>query len=409
MNIAYLTNEFPAAVEPYVSEEIAELRRHGIRITPSSARQPFHVPSESCEIASQTIYLLPLSFAVICQAMQLYVRQHRVINRLLGAALGHPHEPLSRRMKAVAHTLLGLCYASLLRGRGIRHIHVHHGYFAAWIAMTTARVLKITYSMTLHGSDLLLHRAFLDLKLKNCKFCLTVSDFNRQQILTNYPTISPEKIRVQRLGVDVIADHVASDKPKPDSQLVMLSVGRLHEVKAHAFLIQACSELKSHSVNFVCFIAGEGPERSNLKKLIHNLGLQQSVTLLGHIPRAKLETYYAMCDLVVLTSRSEGIPLTLMEAMAYGRTVLAPAITGIPELVVDGVTGFLYRPGSIEDFVAKVETIRSSRPALRTIRYRARRHVLENFNRATNLAEFAEIFPALVAENRHENPLLQQI
>jgi glycosyltransferase involved in cell wall biosynthesis len=116
-----------------------------------------------------------------------------------------------------------------------------------------------------------------------------------------------------------------------------------------------------------------------------------------------------MCDMVVLTSKSEGIPLALMEAMAHGRTVLAPAITGIPELVVDGVTGFLYQPGSIEDFATKVETIHNSRPALRTIRYRARRHVLENFNRATNLAEFAELFPALVAGPHHENPLLQQI
>jgi len=167
--------------------------------------------------------------------------------------------------------------------------------------------------------------------------------------------------------------------------------------------------LKSRGVNFVCFIAGEGPERRSLEKLIVDLGLQQTVTLLGHLPKAKLESYYAMCDLVVLTSKSEGIPLTLMEAMAYGRTVLAPAITGIPELVVDGVTGFLYRPGSIEDFVSKVEIIHSVQPELRTIRYRARRHVLENFNRTNNLAEFAEIFPALVAGTHHENPLLQQI
>src|SRR6185369_8615729 len=134
----------------------------------------------------------------------------------------------------------------------------------------------------------------------------------------------------------------------------------------------------------------------NLEKLVRDLGLQQNVTLLGHVARTKLEAYYSTCDLVVLTSKSEGIPLTLMEAMAHGRTVLAPAITGIPELVVDGVTGFLYRPGSIDDFAAKIEAIHKARPALRTIRYRARRHVLENFNRATNLAAFAELFPTLI-------------
>jgi len=62
---------------------------------------------------------------------------------------------------------------------------------------------------------------------------------------------------------------------------------------------------------------------------------------------------------VVLTSRSEGIPLVLMEAMARGRIVLAPAITGIPELVIAGKTGFLYEPGSLQDFVARLLFIRS--------------------------------------------------
>ncbi len=410
LNIAYLNNEFPAAVEPYVWEEIVELRRHGIAITPCSVRRPWAAPAEANEIASQTVYLFPVSLAPIVRSVFLYFRHVREMNQLLRLGLMHRREPLRRRIRTVAHTLLGIYYAAMLKSRKIEHIHVHHGYFAAWIAMTAARLLGITYSMTLHGSDLLLHHAFLDLKLQNCKFCLTVSEFNRRHILANYPDVSQEKIRIQRMGVDAFNSPAATeDTNKSTSRLVMLAVGRLHEVKDHAFLIRACGEMKSRGLNFMCLIAGEGPERQALESLICDLGLQREVTLLGHVPRGKLETYYAMCDLVVLTSRSEGIPLTLMEAMAQGRTVLAPAITGIPELVVDGVTGFLYRLGSLDDFIAKIEAIQNSKPALKTIRYRARRHVLENFNRATNLAEFAEIFPVLIAGNSDENSLLQQI
>jgi len=72
-----------------------------------------------------------------------------------------------------------------------------------------------------------------------------------------------------------------------------------------------------------------------------------------------MDSWYDRADLVVLTSRSEGIPLVLMEAMARGRIVLAPAITGIPELVIAGKTGFLYEPGSLQDFVARLLFIRS--------------------------------------------------
>ena len=77
--------------------------------------------------------------------------------------------------------------------------------------------------------------------------------------------------------------------------------------------------------------------------------LERDVELLGHVPHSQLANLYAQCDAVVLTSRSEGIPLVLMEAMAHARIVIAPRITGIPELVRDGDTGFLYAPQSAED------------------------------------------------------------
>jgi len=410
LNVAYLANKFPAEVEPYVWEEIAELRRCGSSVVPCSVWQAGDVPQERDAIAAETVYLFPLSFKLIMRSARLYFHHIRKINELLQTLLTHRSEPWSRRFRAIAHTLLGIYYAALLKERRIDHIHVHHGYFAAWIAMAAACVLDIPYSMTLHGSDLLVHRAFLDLKLKKCKFCLTISEFNRRQMLANYPGLAPEKIRVQRMGVEALSNLTPLEKPsRSDSQLILLAVGRLHAVKDHAFLIRACAELKSRQRNFVCMIAGEGPERPNLEKLIQDLNLQQNVTLLGHVSRAKLETYYSTSDLVVLTSRSEGIPLTLMEAMVHGRAVLAPAITGIPELVVNGVTGFLYRPGSIEDFLAKIELIHNSRTALRIVRFRARQHVLENFNRTTNLAEFAEVFTTLVAGHCYESSLLQQI
>ena len=125
--------------------------------------------------------------------------------------------------------------------------------------------------------------------------------------------------------------------------LTLLAVGRLHPVKDHAFLIEACRQLQSFDVRFECMIAGEGPERRHLEVLIRKYGLEDRVTLLGHVRREQMGSLYDRADLVVLTSRSEGIPLVLMEAMARGKIVLAPAITGIPELVITGKSGFLYQ------------------------------------------------------------------
>jgi glycosyltransferase involved in cell wall biosynthesis len=150
-----------------------------------------------------------------------------------------------------------------------------------------------------------------------------------------------------------------------------------------------------------------------LEHLIRNLELKGHVRLLGHLSRQQLEARYQMCDLVVLTSRSEGIPLVLMEAMAHGKTVLAPAITGIPELVKDGETGFLYRAGSLEDFTSRIETIRGSGAALPRLRQADRQHVKDHFDREKNLSSLADLLVSRISQkvrhNSHENPVLQQI
>jgi glycosyltransferase involved in cell wall biosynthesis len=194
----------------------------------------------------------------------------------------------------------------------------------------------------------------------------------------------------------------------------MLAVGRLHPVKDHAFLIRACRLLKNRSLPFVCTIAGDGPERALIEPLIRDLDLRDEVRLVGHLSHQQLDACYAAADLVVLTSRSEGIPLVLMEAMARGRPVLAPAITGIPELVLDGRNGFLYRPGALEDFVARVELVLRSRSALGPLGRAARQHVLQHFHREKNLAAFCDLFLIRITpisrtteKHSYENPLLQ--
>jgi colanic acid/amylovoran biosynthesis glycosyltransferase len=323
-------------------------------------------------------------------------------------------ESPARRMRALLHTLLGAYYALLLRGRGVGHIHVHHGYFASWIVLVAARLLGISFSMTLHGSDLLIHPHYLETKLKHCNFCVTISEFNRRRILERYPECDPRKVLVQRLGVSALEPaRPTNERVSHESSLVMLAVGRLHPVKNHAFLLQACRLLKDHGVPFACKIAGGGTERASLEQLSHRLGLKEEVRFLGHLSRPDLHECYEKSNLVVLTSRSEGVPVVLMEAMAHGKIVLAPAITGIPELVRDGKTGFLYRPGSLEDFVTQVERIGESHSTLGPMQEAARQHVLQHFNREKNVTAFGENFLCRIAERAesksYENPVLQQI
>ncbi len=410
--IAYIANQFPSPVEPYVMEEILELCRCGVRVIPCSVRVPEETISEELmSFSAETLYLQPLRFGLLMSAAGLCFRQRKVLADLLKRVVLCGKESPAQRIRTLLHTWLGAYYALLLRRRGVEHIHVHHGYFGSWVAMIAARLLGISFSMTLHGSDLLLHPRYLETKLKHCKFCVTISEFNCTQILERYPECDPSKILVLRLGVSLRAEtRPALENPSPDSVVVMLAVGRLHSVKNHTFLLRACRQLKDRGIRFVCQIAGEGDEHASLERLVHYLDLQAEVQLLGHLSRDQLHACYENATLVVLTSHSEGIPLVLMEAMVRGKIVLAPRITGVPELVQHGKTGFLYRPGSLEDFVTQVERISKSQSTLGPIRNAARQHVIEHFNREKNVAAFGKNFLGRVGTMEtklYENPVLQ--
>lgn len=422
--VAYLANQFPSAVEPYLGQEIDALRRRGVEVIPGSVRRPrSEADPQTQNFDPALLCLQPISVLIIFKAAWLLARRWKRIADLVQRATLQGPESLRRRLKALLHTGLGACYAVRLEPRKADHIHVHHGYYASWIAMVAARLLKVDFSMTLHGSDLLLHSAFLDTKLKHCRFCVTISEYNRRYILEHF-AVEPAKVIVSRLGVDVPVKPTQPEDAAPSRRFTLVAVGRLHAVKDHALLIHACARLRARGVDLECLIAGEGPERRRLEGLIRKFRLEPHVSLLGHVHGRQMDSLYQRADVVVLTSQSEGIPLVLMEAMARGKIVLAPAITGIPELVIPEKSGFLYEPSAIDDLVARLcsihtllqQTMRQKdRPLpdrLAWIRHAARCQVLHNFNRKRNLDHFVDRFVELAARHwspPHADLVLQQI
>jgi colanic acid/amylovoran biosynthesis glycosyltransferase len=413
--IAYIANEFPSPLEPYVIDEITELRRRGAQVICCSGKRvsPKDLRSVERDFWKETRFFQPLTDDELLRAVRRLASDRHSLWQVLRPLLWERGTPPTRRVRALGHTVMGAALAEELQPLGVEHIHAHHGYFASWMALAAARLLRIGFSFTLHGSDLLQRADLLAAKLQACQFCVTVSDFNREYILSKYPSTPPEKIIVQRLGVDRV---LAWPTPAPSAEagqrrFCLLAVGRLHRVKDYRFLIRACAMLRDHGLDFLCWIAGEGPERPNLERQLVELGLQGHVYLIGQVPRADLPGHYRYADMVVMTSKSEGIPVVLMEAMAHEKVVLAPAITGIPELVEHQRTGFLYQPGSISDFASAVTWIHGNKSSLGEIQRAAAASVAATYNRQRNLRAFAEQFLARVSpsEEGHAHPVLQQV
>lgn len=119
---------------------------------------------------------------------------------------------------------------------------------------------------------------------------------------------------------------------------IILTVARLNWQKGHRYLFEAISQVRE----VILLLAGGGPEKELLENKVYELGIQDRVIFLGE--RNDVPQLLANCDLFVLPSFNEGLPLSVLEAMAAGKAVVATAVGGTPEVVQDGETGILVPP-----------------------------------------------------------------
>uniref|UniRef100_A0A7V4LCZ9 Glycosyltransferase n=1 Tax=Desulfobacca acetoxidans TaxID=60893 RepID=A0A7V4LCZ9_9BACT len=138
-------------------------------------------------------------------------------------------------------------------------------------------------------------------------------------------------------------------------------------------------------------LAGDGPEGPRLKALAADLGVSPRVSFLGALPEAEVAALYDWCHVVALSSRSEGTPMTVIEAMAKARPVVAPRLTALPEMVAEGVTGFLFAPGEERDLARQLTRFLSHPELIPRMGRAGRARARELFAPSTNTRRFVNL------------------
>ncbi|MER5646570.1 glycosyltransferase [Streptosporangium sp. NPDC002524] len=128
----------------------------------------------------------------------------------------------------------------------------------------------------------------------------------------------------------------------PGEAFLVVHVASFHPQKDHGLLVEAAARVAARAPHALFLLAGSGPSYERVARRVGALGLD-GVRLLGHVPDAG--RLIAAADLLVLSSRHEGLPVVVMEALAAGVPVVSTAVGGVPDLVVSGVNGLLTRPG----------------------------------------------------------------
>ena len=234
------------------------------------------------------------------------------------------------------------------------------------------------------------------------RFCCVSDDIARS--VRRWGTVPRAKVDVVLNGIDpaVYAQSTAGAEVRmslgiPAGALVIGTVGRLVEVKRQDLLIQAFARLLGlgKHANTWLLLVGDGPERPRLEQLASRLGVAQRTIFSGY--QSQPQRFYQAMDLFALTSRHEGLPLSLLEAWASGLPVVMSAVGAIPQTVAHGVNGMLFESGDVTALTETLEGLLDSPAWLSQLGRRGRQLVERKYSLSRMADNYEAHYLALTA------------
>jgi colanic acid/amylovoran biosynthesis glycosyltransferase len=381
--VVYVTAQLPyGANEPFIVPEIEELGRQGCDVTVVPVRPKGEVVhGDARELLAGTVAVPLLSGAIVRSALAEVTRSPSVVGRAL----------LSLRRSRNGRTLLknlavfpkGVWLADLARRLGADHLHAHWAGTSGTLAMVAGEISGISWSFTTHRWDLA-EDNLLGLKARRACFGRAISARGAEELrgIVADRNWSPWLLHV---GVHLppLTKTVQAEEPP----FRVLTAASLLEVKGHRYLIDAVGRLRERGIPLRAELAGEGPLAPSLRQLVSEVGLEQHVVFLGNVPHEKLlgemsaGRWHAAVLPSVVTARGaqEGIPVSLIEAMARGVPVIGTDSGAVPELLGDGA-GLLVAPADSEALAQALESLAQDRDLRLELTERGRRRIEEAFS-----------------------------
>ncbi|MEQ8384569.1 MAG: glycosyltransferase family 4 protein [Coleofasciculus sp. A1-SPW-01] len=397
MRIAYLTGMYPRATDTFIQREVAGLRQKGLEVYTFSVRRPGdeHIagPEQKTE-REQTFYILPPNpiTLVLSHLILLFTSPGRYWKAL--ALAWSTNQP---GLRGTLYQLFYFAEAGLLaqqiRAKQIQHLHNHIADSCCTVAMLAAELGGFTFSFTMHGPYIFFepYRWRIDEKIKRSLFVICISHFCRSQGMLFAPTDTWNRLHIVHCGVDPALFNLVSHN-QPGKRL--LYVGRLSAAKGLPILLESLAMLKSSHPEIILTVVGDGEDRAELEQMTARLELNDHVKFVGYKSQAEVREYMQETDVFVLPSFAEGVPVSLMEAMAAGVPVVTTQIAGVSELVENGVSGYLIPPGDATTLAERIKTLLTE-PQLRTqFGIAGREKVEKEFNLNHEVARLYQVMTA---------------
>jgi glycosyltransferase involved in cell wall biosynthesis len=396
--IGYVLKRFPRLSETFVAAELIELERQGEQVTVFAVSRPDEPVRHGFvnELRAPVVYLPNRPVREPVRVARALVRALRGDARgWLRAARWCLWPP---RRKGLRRLLQATVLRDEMARARIDHAHAHFATAAARLANLAWRMGGPGYSVTAHAKDIYHEEVRVEHlrdKLEPARFVAAVSGAGRDHLdsllgLNGRLAVVPNSVDLRRLG----PARAVSGEPG-----LILTVARLVEKKGLHDLVQACALLQRRAAcaALQLEVVGDGPLRGELRAAAERLGV--NARFLGPLPqedvlhRYRRAAVYCLPCVVAGSGDRDGLPTSVLEAMALGVPVVTTAVSGLPEAVIDGETGLLVPQHDPEALAAAIERLLTDRELAARLSARARRHVEERFALERSVARLRALFP----------------
>ncbi len=351
MRLAYLYSRYPVLSQTFCDTEMIALERLGFSIEVGS----IHPPLTSLRHEHAAKLQAPIYYAPPQQILRVREEQAKREGSWPAEMIEQHEKKYGKTFKAEQRARNALYFADLFARHEVDHCHVHFANRAAHTALFLKKMSGMTFSVSAHGQDFMVdlgNEELLSEIFREAEFVAAETDYSVKLLQKRCPEFANKIHRVYN-GMDLGAiPSIRAERPPGPTTI--LSVGRLVPFKGFEVLIEACAELEQRNFAFHCEIVGDGPLREELEAAIVRHRLGKRVHLCGSLPRESVFSKLQDCDIFALASvtdqngASDVFPTVILEAMALARPVVSTKLAGIPELVIDGITGLLVAPGDSE-------------------------------------------------------------
>lgn len=396
--MAYVVSQYPMLSMIFIIREVIQLRALGFRIDVASINAADRgkeglTDAEAAE-ADMTYYVIPhgLKGALAAHGKTLIKRPGAYFKgwvrafKLAGLDFG-------RLIYNLAYLTEALMIGVWMESKNQTHLHAHLGSQAATIAMFVKQVFGFSYSITVHGPDEFYdaHRQYLGEKVITSDFICCISHFAKSQLSKLSPYEHWHKLEVSRLGVDPTVFEPKVFNPSPEV-FEVICVGRLCSAKGQHILVDAIELLREEGRAIRLRLVGDGVDRRSLEDHVKERELSQDVIFEGAVNQDRIRDLYSRADAFSIPSFAEGIPVVLMEAMSMEIPCVTTRITGIPELIRDGVDGILAAPSDVRGLADGLGQLMDNPEMREQMGKQARQRIVELYNLEKNVERLADVF-----------------